>query len=134
MAVSRRTLWSLGVVAVVAVTATVWLVTAMFASSSGTPELEPAARGVTPDYHYLIPLGTGRRIDAGEQVEILPAELVAHVGETIQIVNDDDRGHTAGPFYVAAGQTLTQTFTSPGTLAGLCSVHPSGQFVLDVLA
>lgn len=87
-----------------------------------------------PDYDYLIPAGTGTRLDAGERVEIIPGELEVRVGEVIRIVNEDERGHVIGAFYVAAGETLTQTFSSPGVLAGECSVHPSGSFVLTVLA
>ncbi len=83
-------------------------------------------------YDYLIPAGTGDRFDAGEFIEILPAELEASVGEVLRIVNEDDRDHLVGPFFVGAGETLTQRFSSPGEFEGLCTVHPSGQFVLHV--
>lgn len=86
------------------------------------------------DYNFMIPAGSGARIDAGEQLEIIPAELVVRVGESIRIVNEDDRGHVVGIFYVGAGETLVQSFTSPGELSGDCSVHPSGQFTLRVLS
>jgi hypothetical protein len=54
------------------------------------------------------------------------------VGEIIEIVNEDDRGHLAGPFFVGAGETLRQRFASPGEFIGECTVHPSGQLVLEV--
>jgi plastocyanin len=84
------------------------------------------------DYSYTIPLGAGEAFDRGEPLDILPAELDVHVGEVIQIVNDDDRGHLVGPFYVGAGETLRQRFSTPGEFIGLCEVHPSGQLVLEV--
>lgn len=84
------------------------------------------------DYEYTIPAGTGDRFDAGEVVEILPGEMVVRVGEVMRIVNHDDRNHTVGPFFVGAGETLTQRFSSAGEFTGLCTVHPSGQFVLTV--
>jgi len=84
------------------------------------------------DYDYLIPAGTGERYDAGEFIEILPAELETSVGEILRIVNEDDRDHLVGPFYVGAGETLTQRFSTPGEFEGLCTVHPSGQFILTV--
>jgi len=100
----------------------------------------PARPGVagadddTPaDYEYLIPAGTGERIDDGERIDILPGVMEVRVGETIRIVNDDDRGHVIGVFYVGAGETLTQTFTAPGELEGECSVHSSGRFLVRVL-
>jgi hypothetical protein len=96
-----------------------------------TPRLVDGSASAA-DFDYVIPLGTGRRIDAGDDVEVLPERLVAHVGQSIRVVNDDDRGHVIGPFFVAAGQTLTQTFASPGVLEGRCSVHLSGRFVIEV--
>jgi plastocyanin len=104
--------------------------------SGGTarPEIAAADDAATADYEYVIPLGTGARIDAGEAVEILPAVLEVKVGETLRIVNHDTRGHVVGAFYVAKGETLTQRFASPGELSGQCDVHPSGSFTLRVLA
>jgi plastocyanin len=83
-------------------------------------------------YEYVIPAGAGEALDAGTPLEILPAELEVRVGESIRIVNEDDRGHSVGPFFVGANETLTQRFSSPGTFEGVCSVHPSGQFALIV--
>ena len=68
----------------------------------------------------------------GAPLTILPAELEVQVGETIRIVNEDDRGHSVGPFFVGANETLTQRFSSPGEFVGICTVHPSGEFVLVV--
>jgi plastocyanin len=92
------------------------------------------AATVVPEYDVVIPAGSGARIDAGEQLDILPGELVVRVGESIRIVNHDDRGHIVGIFYVGAGETLIQTFTTAGELSGDCSVHPSGRFTLKVVA
>ena len=82
---------------------------------------------------FVIPAGTADRIDAGEEVEIVPQELVMQTGESIRIVNEDDVGHVVGVFYVGAGETLTQRFDTPGELSGECSVHPSGSFTLRVV-
>jgi len=90
------------------------------------------ADSVAADYEYLIPAGTGDRIEAGELVEILPAQLDVNVGEVIRIVNEDSRGHFVGIFYVGVGETVTQRFASPGEFQGACSVHPSGELTLTV--
>ena len=87
---------------------------------------------VEADYEYVIPPGTGDRFDAGEVVEILPASLEVQVGEVLRIINQDDREHLVGPFYVGAGETLTQQFANAGDFTGVCTVHPSGQFILRV--
>jgi hypothetical protein len=83
-------------------------------------------------YEYTIPKGAGEALDAGTPLEILPGELRTTVGETIRIVNEDDRGHNVGPWFVGAGETMNQTFTSAGEFEGVCTVHPSGQLVLVV--
>lgn len=83
-------------------------------------------------YDYLIPAGTGVRFDRGDPIEILPAQLEVRVGEVMRIVNEDDRDHLVGPFFVGAGETLTQRFSTEGDFEGICTVHPSGQFVLHV--
>ena len=71
------------------------------------------------EYWFEIPVGAGEALDAGMPLEILPAELRAKVGESIEIVNQDDRGHLVGPWFVGAGETLRQEFTSPGEFIGI---------------
>jgi plastocyanin len=101
---------------------------------TGAPAISVVDSLVSATYEYTIPAGAGAALDAGKPLDILPAELDAHVGETIRIVNHDGRGHNVGPFFVGAGETLTQQFGSPGDFVGICTVHPSGQFVLHVEA
>lgn len=84
------------------------------------------------DYSYTIPAGSGEAIDRGEPLDLLPAEMHVKVGEVIELVNEDDRGHLVGPFFVGKGEILRQRFTAPGTFVGECTVHPSGQLVLIV--
>lgn len=84
------------------------------------------------DFDYVIPSGTGAEIDAGQDVDIVPAEIDATVGQVIRIVNGDDRGFNVGPFFVGAGETITQRFSAAGEFTGECAVHPSGQLVLRV--
>lgn len=103
-------------------------------STSATPGINAADATTAADHEYVIPAGTGQRLDAGDRVEIIPAELDVRVGEVIRIINEDDRGHVIGAFYVGAGETLSQRFSTPGTLQGDCSVHPSGSFTLTVRA
>lgn len=96
--------------------------------------VEDADDATTFEHEYVIPLGTAARIADGEEIAIVPAELVVRVGEAIRIVNDDVDDHSVGVFYVAAGETMTQRFSRAGVLEGTCSVHPSGSFTLRVEA
>ena len=102
-------------------------------SGGDEPEFQAIANSDDADYEYIIPLGAGAKIEAGESINIIPAELMVRVGESLRIINDDDRGHVVGVFFVGAGETLSQEFTSTGTLSGGCSVHPSGEFTIQVL-
>jgi plastocyanin len=70
--------------------------------------------------------GTAERLAAGEPIELLPPTLEVAVGDRLEIVNDDHVTHQVGPYTVAPGQILRQSFTSPGTLEGACTLHPSG--------
>jgi hypothetical protein len=100
--------------------------------ASDSVEIGAVDDGADIDYEFTIPPGTASAIASGEQVEIVPAELVVEVGDSIRITNNDDEDHIVGVFFVAAGETLTQQFNSPGVLEGECSVHPSGEFSLQV--
>ncbi len=95
-------------------------------------KLQGADSVVDADYHYVIPAGAGQAAIDGDPIEVLPGEMDVHVGDVIEIVNDDDRGHLVGPFFVGAGETMRQEFASPGVFEGVCSVHPSGQIVIKV--
>lgn len=110
------------------------LATAACGGDDDSLEVGDAAAGAeaTDGLHFVIPAGSGARIDAGEPVEVLPGELDVEVGDVIVIENEDDRGHLVGPFFVGAGEVLTQRFTSPGEYIGECSVHPSGELVVRV--
>lgn len=113
----------------------------LLAGGAITRDADPAGLEITDasgaeifEHDYLIPSGTAEHLASGEAVDIVPAELTVAVGEAIRIVNDDVEDHVVGVFFVAAGETLTQRFNSPGVLEGTCSVHSSGEFVLRVEA
>ncbi len=108
------------------------LVVGACSSDDGGPGTDAAAATDDVTFAYVIPPGAGTALDAGTPLEILPARLEAAVGDVIEIVNEDDRGHLIGPFFVGAHETLRQRFSSPGEYIGECTVHPSGQIVVEV--
>jgi plastocyanin len=93
-----------------------------------------APADAAPDWDYVIPLGTADRIARGEVVDIVPSELRVEVGQVIRIRNDDTRGQLVGPFYVGAGETMTQRFSAPGRLEGACQIHVGGRLVVEITA
>jgi len=108
------------------------LLIAACGSSGSEPIFSDDGSAGAPDYTFTIPAGSGDAIDRGEPLDILPQELDVEVGELLELINLDDRGHLVGPFYVGKGETLRQRFNAPGTFIGACSVHPSGEIVLTV--
>jgi plastocyanin len=125
MSVRRATPW------VVAVLGALILVAAACGGGSGSFDVSSAGDRQA-DLSYDIPAGAGDAIDHGRPLDLLPERLDVHVGEVIEIVNHDDRGHLIGPFFVGRGETVRQRFASAGQFTGECSVHSSGQIVIDV--
>lgn len=76
---------------------------------------------------YVVDAGTGELLDAGEAVEIMPAEVRLSVGDTLVIRNDDDRDYVIGPYFVRAGETLQQTYTRAQELTGACELSGHGE-------
>ncbi len=117
------------------VTAALVLAAVVLVSCSSQPSelVVDEDSGAAADYSFTIPPGAGEALDRGEPLEVLPGAMEVRVGEVIEIVNTDDRGHLVGPFFVGAGETLRQRFASPGEYVGICTVHPSGQLVLTIV-
>lgn len=104
------------------------------ATSGPIPLFGPDTGPGSADYSFVIPPGAGDAIDRGEPLDVLPAAMVVEVGQVFELINHDDRGHLVGPFFVGAGETLRQRFNAPGEFIGTCTVHPSGEFELTVVA
>lgn len=122
----------LGVVATfsVVVVAVGWLVVGMFSPREDIvrdTDVEAIA-----DHDFVIPAGTAARIAAGEEVVIVPRRLDVRVGESIRIRNLDDEPHQVGPYYLSPSQTVAQTFTRPGRLVGVCTIHPDDEFAIVI--
>jgi hypothetical protein len=91
---------------------------------------DDAAETVT----IVVPAGTAEQQAAGETIELMPSNLDLRVGDTLRITNDDTVVQTVGPYTVAPGQTLRQTFTEPGEITGICSLSESGEVTITITA
>lgn len=92
---------------------------------------EPSKQGGRT-HSFVVPAGTGERLDRGENVEIVPRTLEVKVGDSLVIRNEDSRTHTVGPVVVRAGETAEQNFTRPGVVEGECTVHPDDKFTIRI--
>jgi plastocyanin len=117
----------------------VWVCLLLVASSAAACGRADGGFGVAPvsegtaDHRYVIPAGTGAAIDRGGAVDLVPAELKVRVGQIIELVNEDERGHLVGPFFVGSEETIRHRFTSPGVYEGECGVHSGGRMVVTVV-
>ncbi len=80
-----------------------------------------------------VPAGYSVQLQSDPSTEpLIPAEFTVAVGDTIRIVNDDASVHQIGPYTVGPGDTVEQTFTSPGRIEGICTFHPDGEIAILV--
>jgi hypothetical protein len=90
-------------------------------------------RGHEPEtVTFVVPAGTGDDIADGKEVDLMPPEVDLQVGDTIVVRNDDAATATVGPFTVRPGETLQQTFRSPMTLVGECTLSGTGEVKIVV--
>lgn len=83
-------------------------------------------------HRFVIPAGTRARLDAGEQVDIVPRRLVVHVGDRLLLRNKDVVQHHMGPLVVDANGLLSMTFGEEGTIKGVCTLNGAGEAVIVV--
>ncbi|MBI3763854.1 MAG: hypothetical protein HY260_18575 [Chloroflexi bacterium] len=116
-------------IAVVAIVALGPLAVAWLGRSNSSPD-------VSREIVFTIPPGTAELIKAGGDPKIVPAEILFTLGlqDVLVIHNQDVTGHTFGPYWVAAHDTLRVQFSNPVEYEGYCSVHPSKQVKIVVRA
>ena len=76
---------------------------------------------------FAVPPGSVARIQAGEELELLPStiRLSLHGKDTLVIRNDDTQSITVGPFLIAPGQRFEQRYYNAGTYDLICTLHSS---------
>jgi hypothetical protein len=84
------------------------------------------------DFVVIVPAGTGARVDAGEELDLMPHDVSLEVGDRLVIDNRDDRVHVVGPITVRPGERAVYGFDEPGRYIGGCTVDDSGETVIVV--
>jgi plastocyanin len=115
-----------------------------FAGAAATSGHIRAARSRT----WRLALGSGRKAHAANDpadtisdFKFTPATLTIHVGDTVTWTNNGPTDHTAtasnGSFDTGdlkKGQSASHTFTTAGTVAYICTLHPFMHGTIVVLA
>ncbi len=88
-------------------------------------ELEKELENI-PDNEYwiVVPHGAREITDTHFENFVEPLILLSVSGKnTLVIRNDDFVDNSIGPFYVASGETLRQTFYEPAIYQGVCTIN-----------
>lgn len=80
----------------------------------------------------VIPAGTAQRVAAGEEAPGIPADMIFVIGDTLEVVNQDDTPHQLGPIWVPPGGTGKLLLQEADKFAFACSFRPSQYISMDV--
>ncbi len=80
----------------------------------------------------VIPAGTAKKVQAGEPVPSIPAEMVFVLGDVLEVKNEDNVSHQLGPIWVPPGSTGSLKMELASNLAYHCSFSISRYLNLDV--
>ena len=85
-------------------------------------------------YSYVIAPGTQAALDKGEKVpNQLPVTLELHVGDTLEVTNNDSVAHTYTFLILRPGETGRYTFHNPGVFTASCTVGDHKEVTITVL-
>jgi len=79
-----------------------------------------------------IPVGTAERINAGEAEPTIPSELVFVIGDTLQVINEDNVPHELGPLWIPAGSSASLLMENANKYTLGCTFQPSRYLNFDV--
>jgi hypothetical protein len=88
------------------------------------------SRGKTTE--LVVPAGTNDRLQAGEEVTIMPSRLELRVGDTLLIRNEDTTDQTVGPYFVKAGGEIRLTYGKAGAYEGYCPLSQGHRYEIVV--
>lgn len=80
----------------------------------------------------VIPAGTQDRLDAGEEVVVMPERLELTVGDVLVIRNQDDVTQSVGPHTVPADSVMRFTYGTAGTYEGYCPLSKDERYEIVV--
>ena len=83
---------------------------------------------------HVIPKGTWARRNAGEKLDVLPAELHLTIGvkDVLVMINHDDVPQMFGPVLIMPGQSFRLPFSVATRYEFACTAHVNGQLTVFV--
>lgn len=81
---------------------------------------------------YTIPAGTTARLDRGERLVVLPAEITLARGSELVLVNEDSKPFEFGSITIGPGQVMRTRFSEAGSFRNLCTLNPAQAVTITV--
>ncbi|HEY7625922.1 MAG TPA: hypothetical protein VH761_02600 [Ilumatobacteraceae bacterium] len=82
----------------------------------------------------VVPAGTQDKLDRGEIVDIMPAELYFRIGDVLRIRNNDRAAQYVGPYVVQAGEQFELKYGATGSYGGLCNLSGGNTYKIVITA
>lgn len=79
-----------------------------------------------------VPAGTAELVARGEQPPSIPKDMAFVVGDTLEVVNQDNVDHQIGPLWIPPGTSASFVLGKPESLAYECSFQAGNYIGLDV--
>lgn len=91
--------------------------------------------GEAKETTFVIPEGAAATLDIPtiDSAIDVPTDLVFEKGEVLAIKNEDVSANRAGPWVLAAGETLRMKFDTPGEYFYLCTVNEAASVTVTVV-
>jgi hypothetical protein len=80
----------------------------------------------------VIPAGTAERVARGESQPSIPDTLSFVIGDTLEVINQDNVPHELGPIFIPAGARATLTMDAASSYTLGCSFQPSRYLDFDI--
>jgi hypothetical protein len=80
----------------------------------------------------VIPAGTAELVAQEQDVPSIPSEMIFVIGDTLEVVNQDNVSHQIGPIWVPAGTTGSLSMKTADNLAYSCSFQTSRYLNMDI--
>ena len=84
------------------------------------------------DRLVVIQPGTAARLDAGEQLAIIPPDLHFQLRDRLVVENRDSEAHVVGPFTIGAGERLEEPISRVASFDAFCTLHPNGSVTINI--
>lgn len=113
------------------ITAVSFIFAFAFNEATYAMQKEPTDRAPTT-FTVVVPDGTAARLEAGEQMNLLPEEITFVLGDVLEVKNEDSVSHQLGPIWVPPGATSRLNMEKADRFSYSCSFQSNRYLGFEV--